>query len=133
MNIVVVVAFLLILSLIPIVLYWYNLPANIQPLSYKNIDDIKKITHIVDQIAKLVESNDYTQKSLIPNLQTSLMSDISNIRKDLKDKIITKEIMINEENDWKLNTDKKGSICLRNPKMFVCIDRNGNLELPVNV
>ncbi len=103
------------------------------PISEKNIEDIKKITGIIDQIAKLEQSNDNTQRSLIPNLQTSLMTEVTNVRNDLKNKVISKEIIINDENDWKLNTDEKGSICLRNPTMFVCIDRKGNLELPINL
>lgn len=104
-----------------------------QPISLKNIEDIKKITGIIDQLSILEKSNDKSQKELIPNLQNSLMIEISNLRKDFQNKLITSEIVINDENNWKLKSDEKGNICLTNPNMFVCIDRKGNLQLPVNL
>ena len=61
------------------------------------------------------------------------MIEVSNLRRDFKDKVITKEIIINDENEWKLKSDENGNICLLNPKMFVCIDKKGNLQLPVNL
>ena len=132
-TIIIIISILVSILLAGLSLYYSINNISQQSITLKNIENVKKITEIIDQLSILERSSDVTRKELIPNLQNSLMIEVSNLRRDFKDKVITKEIIINDENEWKLKSDENGNICLLNPKMFVCIDKKGNLQLPVNL